>query len=94
MFGLLLLGLVIVGCWLSLSLIGLLFKLIFGIVGGLFGLLGGFIGLLLAGIVALAVLPLIGLLMLPLLLPALLCIGLLWLLLRGPRRPVVIQQYR
>lgn len=92
MFGLLLLALVIFGCWVSLSLIGLLFKLVFGVIGGVFGLVGGFIGLLITGVVALALLPLLGLLMLPLLIPALLCGTLLWLLLRSPRRTVVIQQ--
>jgi len=94
MFGLVLLAVVILGLWLTLSLIGLVFKLIFGLVGGMFWVFGGFIGLLFAGIFSLVLLPVAGLLMLPLLLPALVFGTLIWLLLGSSRRPVVITQYR
>ncbi len=90
MFGLLVLGFVVLACWLSLSLLGLVFKLVFGLIGGIFGVLGGFLGLLICGIVGLALLPVVGLLMLPLMLPALFFGALVWLLLRRPRQPVII----
>jgi hypothetical protein len=65
------------------SLIGAVFKLVFGLVGGLFSLLGGLfalgIGLLLLPIVALA--------MLPMLVPALLLFGVIWLIVRASRTP-------
>jgi hypothetical protein len=72
--------------WMLGSLIGLVFKVTFGLVGGLIGLLAGGIGLFIGGLVMLFVLPIIALSLLPLCLPALLLFGLIWAIAHIGRR--------
>jgi len=95
MIGLLLLGFVIVGgFWLLLAMIGLVFKLVFSIVGGMFSLFGGLIAMGVAGLLGVVLLPIFGLLMLPPLTPLLFIGFVIWLLTRHSRRPVVYVQAR
>jgi hypothetical protein len=65
------------------SLIGAIFKLVFGLIGGLFSLLGG----LFAVGIGILLLPLMALAMLPFLFPALLFAGVIWLIVRASRQP-------
>jgi hypothetical protein len=78
--------LVVGALWLVGSLIGLVFKLTFGLIGGLFSLLAGGLGLLISGLVMLVVLPVIALSLLPVFLPALLLFGLIWTIVHLARR--------
>ena len=73
--------------WVVGSVIGLIFKLTFGLIGGLFSLLAGAIGLVVGGVVMLLVLPIVALSLLPLCLPALLLLGLIWAIAQMARRP-------
>ncbi|KGI78873.1 hypothetical protein [Oleiagrimonas soli] len=82
MIELLVVAAVIGALWLIGSVVGLMFKLVFGLVGGVFSLLGG----LLALGVGLIVLPFAVLAMLPSVLPALLVIGVVWLIARSASR--------
>jgi hypothetical protein len=81
--------LVVGALWLVGSLIGLVFKLTFGLIGGLFSLLAGALGLFIGGLVMLLVLPVIALSLLPVFLPALLLFGLVWTIVHLVRRPAV-----
>lgn len=81
--------LVVGGLWLVGSLIGLVFKLTFGLIGGLFGLVAGALGFVIGGLALLLVLPAIALSLLPVFLPALLLFGLVWLIVHLVRKPVV-----
>jgi hypothetical protein len=81
--------LVVGALWLVGSLIGLVFKLTFGLIGGLFSLLAGALGLLIGGLVMLLVLPVIALSLLPVMLPALLLFGLVWTIVHLARKPSV-----
>jgi hypothetical protein len=81
--------LVIGGLWLVGSLVGLAFKLTFGLIGGLFSLLAGALGIVISGVVMLLVLPVIALSLLPVLLPALLLFGLIWTIVHLARKPAV-----
>ena len=89
--GLLALVAVIGVFWLIAAVIGAAFKLTFGLFGALFGafgaLLGGMFSILGAGIAALVVMPILALVMLPLLFPALLLGGFIWLIVHFARRP-------
>lgn len=94
MFELMAVLLVVGVVWLFASVIGLVFKLVFGLlgalfglVGALFGLLGGLVGVLLAGVLGLAMLPLALFLLVPLWLPLLCLIGFVWLVARASRKP-------
>lgn len=78
--------------WLMGSLIGAVFKLVFGLIGGVFTLIGGLIGIVFGGVALLVIGPLVLLAMLPALLPVLLVVGLIWLIVRATRRPVVVVQ--
>lgn len=82
---------VIAGLWLFFAVIGLVFKLIFGVIGGLFGLLGALLGGVLAIGLGLALMPLLLLAMLPFLVPALLLVGVIWLIVRAARTPAPTQ---
>lgn len=73
--------------WAMGSVIGLMFKLVFGVIGGLFSLLAGALGLLIGGLVMLLILPVIALSLLPVLVPALLLFGLIWTIVHLARRP-------
>ena len=79
--------LVVGALWLVGSLIGLVFKLTFGLIGGLFSLIAGALGLFIGGLVMLLVLPVIALSLLPVFLPALLLFGLVWTIVHLVRRP-------
>jgi hypothetical protein len=89
MIELMLVGLVVGGLWMAGSLIGLVFKLVFGAVHIVFGLLAGALGLVIGGLVLLLVLPIIALSLLPVLLPAMLLFGLIWAIAHMVRRPAV-----
>ena len=73
--------------WLVVSVIGLAFKLTFALIGGLFGLFAGALGLLISGAVLLLVAPIVALALLPIFLPVLLLVGLVWAIARSTRRP-------
>lgn len=81
--------LVVGALWLVGSLIGLVFKLTFGLIGGLFSLIAGALGLFIGGLVMLLVLPVIALSLLPVMLPALLLFGLVWTIVHLARKPAV-----
>jgi hypothetical protein len=63
-------------CWLGAALLGGLFKLVFGLLGVVFG---GLAGLFTVGVVGVVVASLVMLALLPLLLPVLFVAGLVWL---------------
>lgn len=77
--------------WFMGSLIGLVFKLVFGLIGGVFSLVGGVIGVVFGALALLVIGPLVMLAMLPALLPVLMIAGLVWLVVRATRRPMVVQ---
>lgn len=78
---------VVAGVWLALMCAGLVFKLLFGLIGGFFSIIGMLLFLCVGGAVALAVLPVVAFALFPLWLP-LLALGVVaWLLLRSPRKP-------
>jgi hypothetical protein len=87
MIELMLMGLVVGGLWIVGSLVGLVFKLVFGVVHVVFGLLAGAIGLFIGGLVLLLVLPIVALSLLPVCLPALMLFGLVWAIVHVARRP-------
>jgi hypothetical protein len=87
MIGLMIVAIMVGALWMVGSLIGLVFKLTFGLVGGLIGLLAGGIGLFIGGLVMLLVLPIVALSLLPLCLPALLLFGFIWAVAHIGRRP-------
>jgi hypothetical protein len=87
MIGLMVIAVMVGMLWMVGSLIGLVFKLTFGLMGGLIGLLAGGIGLFIGGLVMLLVLPIVALSLLPLCLPALVLFGLIWTIAHIARRP-------
>lgn len=68
--------------WLFGALIVGLFKLAFGLLGAVFG---GLFGLIVVSFVALMVLPIVFFALLPLLMPALFIVGLVWLIVHASR---------
>ena len=81
------------GLYLFFWTLGLVFKLVFGILGAVFGLFGGLFALaavgtvfMVTGILGLCLLPLAGLFLLPFALPVLFVMGLVWLLTGGHHR--------
>ncbi|HET7330934.1 hypothetical protein [Dyella sp.] len=92
MIELMAIALVVGALWLVGSLIGLILKVTFGLIGGVFGLLAGALGLFIGGLVMLLVLPLIALSLLPVLLPALLLFGLVWTIVHLARKPALARQ--
>ncbi|WP_233843644.1 hypothetical protein [Dyella sp. 2HG41-7] len=80
-------ALVVGALWVVGSIVGLMFKLVFGLIGGVFHLLAGAVGLFIGGLVMLLVLPLIALSLLPVFLPALILFGLIWAVVHFARRP-------
>jgi hypothetical protein len=87
MIELMLIGVVVGGLWIVGSIIGLMFKLVFGLIGGVFSLFAGALGLVIVGLVMLLVLPIVALSLLPVCLPALLLFGLIWAIVHVARRP-------
>jgi hypothetical protein len=85
MFVLSVIVMAVLGLWLLGSLIGLVFKFTFAIVGGVFSVLGALLGFLIAGVVLVAIAPIVLLSLLPALLPALMIAGLIWLVVRAAR---------
>ncbi|HEX7342524.1 MAG TPA: hypothetical protein VF269_09665 [Rhodanobacteraceae bacterium] len=79
---------VLIGAWFALACVGLVFKLLFGVIGGFFSVIGTLVFLCVGGAVALAVLPVVVFALLPVWLPLLALGVVVWLLVRGPRRPV------
>lgn len=79
------LALVVGMLWLAASLVGFVFKLTFAVVGSLVGLLAGMIGLMVGGLALLIVAPVLALALLPLAMPALIVMGLVWLVVRAAR---------
>lgn len=73
---------VVGACWLFGALIVGLFKLTFGLLGAVFG---GLFGLFALSIAALLVLPIVFFALLPLLMPALFVVGLVWLIVHASR---------
>jgi hypothetical protein len=71
--------------WLAASMIGLVFKLTFAMIGGLFGLVAGALGLLLGGVMLLLVAPIVALALLPFCLPVFLLVALVWAIARSTR---------
>ncbi|KRF01844.1 hypothetical protein ASG87_10055 [Frateuria sp. Soil773] len=72
--------------WLAASLIGVVFKLTFALIGGLFGMVAGAVGLVFGGIALLVVAPLVAIALLPLCLPVLLLAALVWAIVRANKR--------
>lgn len=87
MIELMVVGVVVGGLWILGSVIGLMFKLVFGLIGGVFSLLAGALGLFIGGLVMLLVLPIVALSLLPVCLPALIVFGLIWAIVHVARRP-------
>lgn len=87
MFELLVVCAVLAGFWLLGSALALVFKLVFGLVGGIFALLGGAVGLLLGALALLLVVPVMALALLPVWLPLALLAALVWIVVRVARRP-------
>ncbi|MGA7297223.1 MAG: hypothetical protein WBW92_06910 [Rhodanobacteraceae bacterium] len=86
MFELFVVLMVLGGLWLFGSLIGLAFKLLFGLIGGVFALLGGLFGLIIGAVVMIAMVPVLLLTMLPLLLPVAMLAGFIWLIVHLARK--------
>lgn len=78
---------VVGGLWLALLMAGLVFKLLFSLIGGFFSVLGALLFLCMGGLVLLAVLPVMVFALVPLWLPLLALGFLAWLVLRDPRKP-------
>lgn len=73
--------------WLAASFVGLVFKLTFALIGGLFSVVAGVVGLALGGVALLVAAPLIAIALLPLCLPVLLLVAVIWAIARAARRP-------
>jgi magnesium-transporting ATPase (P-type) len=81
----------VVGIWLAAALVGLVFKLTFALIGGLFSVIGGVLGLLFGGVALLVVAPIVALAVLPICLPAIVLVAVVWAIVRmarGPAQPV------
>jgi hypothetical protein len=73
--------------WLAASLIGVIFKLTFALIGGLFGLVASVLGLFFGGLALLVAVPLVALALLPVCLPALLLVAVIWAIAKAVRHP-------
>lgn len=78
----------IAGLGLLFAVLGLALRLLFGLIGGVFVLSFGLVGVLAGGLALLIVAPLLLLAALPMCLPLLLVVALVWALTRAARRPV------
>lgn len=72
--------------WLAVLLFGVVFKLLFVLIGGLFSILGGLVALLVGGALMLALLPLFAVMVLPLFLPLLFVVGMVYLIVHLAKR--------
>ncbi|HEX7816761.1 hypothetical protein [Dyella sp.] len=87
MFAFGVIAMVVIACWLMAATIGLVFKFVFTLIGGMFSLIGALFGLVF-GLVALVIAaPLMLLALLPALVPTLCVVGLVWLVVRATRSP-------
>lgn len=90
MFAIGVLLMLVVGVWLAVATIGLVFKLTFTLIGGLFSLIGVVLGAVFGGIALLLVAPFVALALLPLCLPMILFVAVVWAIVRlarGPAQP-------
>ena len=78
--------LVVGALWLVGSLIGLIFKLTFALIGGLFSMVAVVLGLVFGGVALLLAVPLVALALLPICLPVLLLVAVVWAIARSVRR--------
>ena len=85
MIALTILVMVIAGLWLLAATLGLVFKLTFALVGGVLGVIGALAGLVVGMIGLLIAAPLVLLALLPIGLPTMLLVGLVWLVVRAMR---------
>ena len=85
MFVLSVIVMAVLALWLVGALVGVVFKFTFAIVGGVFSALGAWLGVVIAGVVLVAMAPIVLLALLPALLPALMIAGLVWLVVRATR---------
>lgn len=73
--------------WLFASLIGVIFKLTFALIGGLFSLIASALGLFIGGLALLIAVPLVALALLPVCLPFLLLVAVIWAIVKAVRHP-------
>lgn len=76
-----------VGIWLAVALVGAMFKLTFVLIGGLFHLVGAVLGLVFGGLALMIIAPVVALALLPLCLPVLLLVAIVWAIARAAHRP-------
>jgi hypothetical protein len=87
MFAMSVLLMLVLGVWLAVATIGLVFKLTFGLIGVLFSLVGAVLGVVLGGIALLVAAPLVALALLPLCLPVIVLAAIVWAIVRIARGP-------
>ncbi|MET3652861.1 hypothetical protein [Dyella japonica] len=93
MFAMSVLLMLVVGVWLAIAMIGLVFKLTFTLIGGLFSVIGALLGVVFGGIALLVMAPIVALALLPLCLPVILFVAVVWAILRiarGPAHPAPV----
>lgn len=96
MFAISVLLMLIVGVWLGVAMIGLVFKLAFALIGGLFSLVGAVLGLVFGGVALLIAAPIVALALLPLCLPVILLVAIVWAIVRlarGPAQPAPVNAH-
>jgi len=77
----------VVGIWLAVATIGLVFKLTFTLIGGLFSVVGALLGIVFGGIALLVAAPIVALALLPLCLPVIVLAAIIWAIVRLARGP-------
>jgi hypothetical protein len=77
----------VVGVWLAAATIGLVFKLAFALIGGLFSVVGALLGFVLSGLALMIVAPIVALALLPLCLPVIVLVAVVWAIVRSTHRP-------
>ena len=87
MFAMSVLLMLVLGAWLAVATIGLVFKLTFGLIGLLFSLIGAVLGVVFGGIALLIAAPLVALALLPLCLPVIVLVAVVWAIVRTTRGP-------
>lgn len=87
MFAMSVLLMLVLGVWLAVATIGLVFKLTFGLIGVLFSLIGAVLGVVFGGIALLIVAPFVALALLPLCLPVIVLVAVVWAIVRITRGP-------
>lgn len=87
MFAMSVLLMLVLGVWLAVATIGLVFKLAFGLIGVLFSVVGAVLGVVFGGIALLIAAPLVALALLPLCLPVIVLVAVIWAIVRIARGP-------